>query len=26
MRKPRFLQPHPEWRERLKRLRLRKRR
>jgi Ca-activated chloride channel family protein len=26
LRRPRFLQPHPEWRERLKRLRLRKRR
>ena len=26
LRKPRFLQPHPEWRQRLKRLRLRRRR
>jgi len=26
LRRPRFLQPHPEWRQRLKRLRLRKRR
>ena len=26
LRRPSFLQPHPEWRERLKRLRLRRRR
>ena len=26
LRKPRFLQPHPQWRERLRRLRLRRRR
>lgn len=26
LRKPSFLQPHPEWRQRLKRLRLRRRR
>ncbi|MNG29190.1 hypothetical protein D3C84_1145760 [compost metagenome] len=26
LRRPRFLQPHPEWRQRLQRLRLRRRR